>query len=408
RFVKLTNGTWQPQYYYTDHRGDIRVVYRPNPTTGTAEVVQEDHLTPFGVQMVGLGRTSWPDNQYHYQGKELNTTGFDTDGDAVIDSRLYQYDFHARQYDPLIGRWHSPDPMLQYSSPYLAMGNDWINIIDPYGMEGEPWWKRLFKALKEFFGDDGSNSSTAEKYDNVKGNLQSSYEETFFGGELLCPDIISSHVITLNNSGGPLGGEMGWWSNSLNIVIPEASEPDYGDDPHNDAVNPMPSKEATSINYQQNHNLVQHYDTYNNQSTDASGREGDDMWGFGTYMGGTFAPVVGPTAEVGFIVDSKGQAYNYLSFGIAVGVEVSAGAGVIVVPQKNFKAKDWSGDGSGFAINIPFTPVAFEYTQSMYNTNYRAGKTALGIGFGGSMNWSYTIMTPVVPPELWSRPGQPR
>jgi len=133
RFVKLTNGTWQPQYYYTDHRGDIRVVYRPNPTTRTAEVVQEDHLTPFGVRMVGLGRTSWPDNQYHYQGKELNATGFDKNGDGVIDSRLYQYDFNSRQYDPLIGRWHSLDPATQFSSPYLAMGNDWANRTDPDG-----------------------------------------------------------------------------------------------------------------------------------------------------------------------------------------------------------------------------------------------------------------------------------
>lgn len=123
-------------------------------------------------------------------------------------------------------------------------------------------------------------------------------------------------------------------------------------------------------------------------------------------MGGTFAPGVGPTAEVGFIVDSKGQAFNYLSIGNAVGVEASAGTGFIVVPQKNFNAKDWFGDGFGDSVNLP--GVGIEYAQSMYNTNYRAGKVGVGVGLGGSENWTFTIILPIIPPEIWSRPGQPR
>ena len=111
RLVKQVSGIWDPQYllvvtenrncsllqpvnaergchqffavsspirhYYTDHRGDLRVVYHANATTGTAEVVQEDHLTPLGVQMVGMSRTNWPgwespknrgDDQYYSDG----------------------------------------------------------------------------------------------------------------------------------------------------------------------------------------------------------------------------------------------------------------------------------------------------------------------------------------------------
>jgi RHS repeat-associated protein len=44
------------------------------------------------------------------------------------------YDFHARMYDPVLGRWHAPDPMNQFDSPYNAMGNNPVANIDPDGM----------------------------------------------------------------------------------------------------------------------------------------------------------------------------------------------------------------------------------------------------------------------------------
>ena len=46
--------------------------------------------------------------------------------------------FELRLYDPRINRWLTTDPAGQYSSPYLAMGNNWINKIDPDG--GEDWY----------------------------------------------------------------------------------------------------------------------------------------------------------------------------------------------------------------------------------------------------------------------------
>jgi hypothetical protein len=39
--------------------------------------------------------------------------------------------FQLRLWDGRIGRWLSPDPAGQYSSPYLGMGNNPINGIDP-------------------------------------------------------------------------------------------------------------------------------------------------------------------------------------------------------------------------------------------------------------------------------------
>lgn len=43
------------------------------------------------------------------------------------------YDFTARRFDPLLGRFISPDPQSQYVSPYLYGGNDPVSMLDPDG-----------------------------------------------------------------------------------------------------------------------------------------------------------------------------------------------------------------------------------------------------------------------------------
>ena len=55
--------------------------------------------------------------------------------------------FELRDWDPVIGRWLAPDPMGQYASPYLGMGNSPVNRIDPDGgfdewniINGERQW----------------------------------------------------------------------------------------------------------------------------------------------------------------------------------------------------------------------------------------------------------------------------
>jgi RHS repeat-associated protein len=42
-------------------------------------------------------------------------------------------DFDLRTYDPQIGRWLQPDPYDEFSSPYVGMGNDPANNVDPSG-----------------------------------------------------------------------------------------------------------------------------------------------------------------------------------------------------------------------------------------------------------------------------------
>jgi len=60
--------------------------------------------------------------RYGYQGEFAET-----------DTETGKPAFQLRLYDPRINRWLSPDPMRQYHSPYMAMGNNPISRIDPDG-----------------------------------------------------------------------------------------------------------------------------------------------------------------------------------------------------------------------------------------------------------------------------------
>ncbi len=65
--------------------------------------------------------------RYNYQGQEL-------------DQETGKVAFQLRLYDPRINRWMAPDPAQQYPSPYMSMGNNWVNQIDPDGAKADDWY----------------------------------------------------------------------------------------------------------------------------------------------------------------------------------------------------------------------------------------------------------------------------
>lgn len=106
-------------YFTYDHQGNIRAVVSPE-----REVKEINHYYPFG----GLFSSSNnPVQPYKYNGKELDRK-----------NGLNWYDYGARMYDPMLGRWHTVDPMAEkyYSaSPYNYCGNNPVNGVDPDGMD---------------------------------------------------------------------------------------------------------------------------------------------------------------------------------------------------------------------------------------------------------------------------------
>ncbi|MBY5952940.1 RHS repeat-associated core domain-containing protein, partial [Algoriphagus marincola] len=89
-------------------------------------IVQENAYYPFGMAIEGLDYSyNNHTNRYLYNGKEL-----------IEDLNLGLYDYGARFYDPVIGRWISVDPLAHLYpgiSPYAYVANNPINAIDPDG-----------------------------------------------------------------------------------------------------------------------------------------------------------------------------------------------------------------------------------------------------------------------------------
>ena len=87
--------------------------------TGLLLLTNKTDYYPFGSPMPNKTTT---DGLYRYafQGQELDPeTGMEA--------------FQLRLWDGRIGRWLTVDPMGQYASPYLGMGNNPITGIDPDG-----------------------------------------------------------------------------------------------------------------------------------------------------------------------------------------------------------------------------------------------------------------------------------
>jgi RHS repeat-associated protein len=87
-------------------------------------LLQEDSYYPDGLKMTAIcaRALSKLPNRYGYQGnfsEEDEESGYN--------------EFALRMYDPQLGRWISADPYDEFASPYIGMGNDPVNNVDPNG-----------------------------------------------------------------------------------------------------------------------------------------------------------------------------------------------------------------------------------------------------------------------------------
>jgi RHS repeat-associated protein len=148
-------------YEITDHLGNVRAVVQKK--NGILEIPSFADYYPFGEQLPM--RNSMSNYRYAFQGQEYDK---ETDMEA----------FHLRLWDGRIGRWLSPDPAGQYSSPYLGMGNNPISGVDPdgaknirfdesgnyIGVDHDVWWHNLL------FGSRGQYSDGNNKWTNFRFN----------------------------------------------------------------------------------------------------------------------------------------------------------------------------------------------------------------------------------------------
>ena len=126
-YVDLSVTTPAYYYYLKDHQGNNRVVINSSGT-----VQETNHYYPFGSVFASTGNVQ----PYKYNGKELDTK-----------KGLNWYDYGARHYDAMLGRWFVVDPLVEkyYGlSPYVYCNNLPIRYIDPTGED----WKDAYPIFR--------------------------------------------------------------------------------------------------------------------------------------------------------------------------------------------------------------------------------------------------------------------
>jgi RHS repeat-associated protein len=132
-----------------------------------AIVLMYSDYYPFGMQMPGRNMNN-RDYSYGYNGMEK-------DDERKGEGNSYSTEF--RQYDPLIGKWLSLDPLVKKypsCSPYFGFNGNPIKFSDPTGLEGELDENNNANA-NIYFKNDGSLSPDefAQAVQNAMSNINS-------------------------------------------------------------------------------------------------------------------------------------------------------------------------------------------------------------------------------------------
>ena len=158
RIIQREDGSYEFQYFITDHLGNTRVVFNDE-----GHILQDNSYYPFGMRMDGLDYTAGlePENKHLYNAEKPEISDFIVfrastkndknhrffifrDGKELQDDfGLDWYDYGARMYDAAIGRWHVVDPMAEkyYGlSTYTYGKNNPLKYIDPNGQEVDDFY----------------------------------------------------------------------------------------------------------------------------------------------------------------------------------------------------------------------------------------------------------------------------
>ena len=124
--VTRSSGQYTYNYFKTDYTGSTRAML--SAVGGNLQVQQTTDYYPYGL---AWSLSNLNKNKYLYSGKEFE--------DASLGGNvLALYNFGARYYNPILGRWFNVDPRLQFTNPYAYCGNNPVMFIDQDGQFA--WW----------------------------------------------------------------------------------------------------------------------------------------------------------------------------------------------------------------------------------------------------------------------------
>ena len=144
-------------YYLKDHQGNNRVVVASDGT-----VKETNHYYPFG----GLFASTAPAQPYKYNGKEFDTR-----------NGLNWYDYGARHYDPVLGRFTTIDPLAEkyynigmysycLSNPVIYIDSDGRKVYFAPGVSSE--FKNDFKKAVQYMNKNGVGGLLAKLQNSEK------------------------------------------------------------------------------------------------------------------------------------------------------------------------------------------------------------------------------------------------
>ncbi|MBL7893839.1 MAG: DNRLRE domain-containing protein [Bacteroidia bacterium] len=118
--IRKNGSNYENIYSISDHLGNVRVTFTESGIGNGVTILSYNDYYAWGGTLPGRGYVNTA-YRYGYQGQEKPEDGSLWD---QFELRLFNHD---------LGRWFAPDPYNQYHSPYLAMGNNPINGVDPDG-----------------------------------------------------------------------------------------------------------------------------------------------------------------------------------------------------------------------------------------------------------------------------------
>jgi len=164
-----TGSTYNYEYNLADHLGDTRITF--DTETGVARVQQQDDYMPFGMD-ISTPPVGSPQNYYLYNKKEWQTS-------------LGLYDYGARFYDPVIGRFGTVDPEEEDGEDYTLYAyvkNNPISNVDIdgrddyyYDAKGNLSYIVQQEGDDRFYQSDANGINSQIGYGDLTGSMANTY-----------------------------------------------------------------------------------------------------------------------------------------------------------------------------------------------------------------------------------------
>jgi RHS repeat-associated protein len=175
-YVEKEGSSFNHYYYLKDHLGSNRVVL-----DASGNIVQSTEYYPFGAHYIKS--TNQEKQPYKFGGKEL---------DHLFD--LDCYDFEARMYDPVLGRFMTMDPLNEkyYSiSPYAYCLNNPMKYVDPDGKDIV--LVNVYKTNDVSGGYKARYGISSTTQSAIKDLMKTTEGRNFFGQFAKAGDVLGGH-----------------------------------------------------------------------------------------------------------------------------------------------------------------------------------------------------------------------